>query len=68
MGIPTSASDCGSAGSISSAAFSSSSEVSSWGSGGASGCERWFLTYCKVLLYGDLPGVGLTWSDRCLSM
>ena len=24
--------------------------------------------YCKVSLYGDLPGVGLTRSDRCLSM
>ena len=24
--------------------------------------------YCKVLLYGDLPGVGLTRSDLCLSI
>ena len=24
--------------------------------------------YCKVSLYGDLPGVGLTRSDLCLSM
>ena len=68
MGIPTSASVCGSAGSVSLVVFSSSSEVSSWGSGGASGCDRWFLTYCKVLLYGDLPGVGLTRSDHCLSI
>ena len=42
--------------------------MSSRGSGGASGCDRWFLTYCKVSLYGDLPGVGLTRSDLCLSM
>ena len=68
MGIPTSASVCGTAGSISSAVFCSSSEVSSWGSDGASGCERWFLMYCKVLLYGDLLGVGLTRSDLCLSI
>ena len=68
MGIPTSASVCGCAGSVSSAVFSSSSEVSSWGSCGASGCDHWFLTYCKVSLYDDHPGVGLTWSDLCLSM
>ena len=40
MGIPASASVCGRAGSVSSAVFSSSSEVSSRGSGGASGCDR----------------------------
>ena len=58
MGIPTSASVCGRAESVSSAVFISSSEVSSRGSGGASGCDLWFLMYCKVSLYGDLPGVG----------
>ena len=68
MGIPTSASVCGSAGSVISAVSNSSLEVSSWGSCGASGCDRWFLTYCRVSLYGDLPGVGLTRSDLCLSM
>ena len=40
MGILTSASARGSTGSVSSAVFSSSSEVSSRGSGGASGCDR----------------------------
>ena len=68
MGIPTSASDCGSAGFVSSVVSISSSEVSSWGSCGASGCDCWFLTYCKVSLYGDLPGVGLARSDLNLSI
>ena len=68
MGIPTSASVCGNAGSVSSAASISSPEMSSWGSSGASGCDLRFLMYCKVSLYGDLLGVGLTRSDLCLSM
>ena len=68
MGIPTSAWFRGNAGPVSLAVFSSSSEVSSCCSGGASGCDLWLLTYCKVSLYGDLPGVGLTRLDLCLSM
>ena len=59
---------CGNGGSVSSVALSSSSEVSSCGSHGAGGCDRWFLMCCKVSLIGDLPGVGLTWSDLSLSM
>ena len=59
---------CGTAGSVSSAVLLSSSEVSSCGSLGAGGCDRWFLMCCKVSLIGDLPGVGLAWSDLSLSM
>ena len=54
---------CGTAGSISSVVFPSSSEVSSCGSRGTGGCNCWFLTCCKVSLIGDLLGVGLTQSD-----
>ena len=59
---------CGTAGSVSSVVFSSSSEVSSCGSRGAVGCDHWFLTCCKVSLIGDLPGVGLTRSNLSLSI
>ena len=58
----------GTAESISSAVFDSLSEVSSCGSRGAGGCDLWFLACCKVSLIGDLPGVGLAWSDLSLSM
>ena len=67
MGTPMSAKLCGTAGSDSSVVFSSS-EVSSCGSCGAGGCDRWFLTCCKVSLIGDLLGVGLTRSDLSLSI
>ena len=59
---------CGTAGSVSSVVFTSSSEVSSCGSHGAGGCNLWFLTCCKVSLIGDLPGVGLAQSDLSLSI
>ena len=59
---------CGTAGSVSSAVFSSSSEVSSCGSCGAGGCDLWFLMYCKVSLIGDLPGIRLVRSDLSLSI
>ena len=59
---------CGTAGSVSSVVFGSSSEVSPCGSRGAGGCDHWFLTCCKVSLIGDLPGVGLTWLDLSLSI
>ena len=59
---------CGTVGSVSSVALLSLSGVSSCDSRGAGGCDRWFLTYCKVSLIGDLPGVGLAWSDLSLSM
>ena len=57
----------GTAGPVSSAVLLSLSEVSSCGSRGAGGCDRWFLTCCKVSLIGDLPGVGLAQSDLSLS-
>ena len=59
---------CGTAGSVSLVLFSSSSEVSSCGSHGAGGCDCWFLTCCTVSLIGDLPGIGLAWSDLSLSI
>ena len=58
---------CGTVGPVSSVVFSSS-EVSSCGSCGAGGCNRWFLTCCKVSLIGDLLGVGLARSDLSLSI
>ena len=59
---------CGTTGSVFLVTFPSSSKVSSCGSQGAGGCDLWFLTCCKVLLMGDLTGVGLAQSDLSLSM
>ena len=59
---------CGTAGPVALVVFSSSSEVSSFGSRGAGGWDHWFLTCCKVSLIGDLLGVGLARSDLSLSI